>query len=140
VAGAAQPDCVFCRIAAGQIPSSRVYEDDRVFAFLDISPLARGHTLVIPKSHAVRFDELDADTAAALAEAVRQLAPRVITAVGGDDYNILNNNGASAGQVVRHVHVHIIPRREGDGLGYRWNAGKATPEELADLAARIAKP
>ena len=130
-------DCVFCKIVAGEIPCHRVFENERVLAFLDISPLSVGHTVVIPRAHAVRFEQLSVDDAAALAGAIGPLAGRILSAVGWADYNLLQNNGSSAGQVVMHVHFHIIPRRANDGLGFRWNPSPAGPDELSALASRI---
>lgn len=130
-------DCVFCKIVAGEIPCHRVFENERVLAFLDINPLSLGHTVVIPRAHAVRFEQLSEDDAAALAGAIGPLARRILSAVGSEDYNLLQNNGSSAGQVVMHVHIHIIPRRANDGLGFRWKPKAAAPEELSTLASRI---
>ncbi len=130
-------DCVFCKIVSGEIPCHRVFENERVLAFLDINPLSLGHTVVIPRTHAVRFEQLSEDDAAALAGAIGPLARRILSAVESQDYNLLQNNGSSAGQVVMHVHVHIIPRRANDGLGFRWKAGPAAPQELSALASKI---
>ena len=117
---AASSDCVFCRIVAGEIPANVVYQDDQVLAFLDIGPLAPGHLLLIPKQHFSVVDELPAEVAAALGA----MLPRVVAAARSvtdcDAFNILQNNGHAAGQEVEHVHVHVIPRRDSDGLGYRW--------------------
>lgn len=128
---------IFASIVAGRIPCHRLYEDAHVLAFLDINPLAEGHTLVIPKRPVERLEELPADEAAAIGRVIGTIARKVIAAVGATDYNVLQNNGPASGQEVRYVHFHIIPRRKGDGLGYRWNAGKSQPELLAALAARI---
>jgi histidine triad (HIT) family protein len=114
------PNCVFCKIVAGQIPAMRVYEDERVLAFLDIGPLAEGHLLVIPKDHAGRIDEMAPDTLAHLAGQLPRLARGVLKVTGAEGYNLLQNNGRVSGQEVPHVHFHIIPRKAGDGLGYRW--------------------
>lgn len=130
-------DCVFCKIVAGDIPCHRVFESERVLAFLDIQPLSEGHTVVIPKDHAERLDTLDPADAAAVAAELGGLGKRICEAVSGDGYNVLQNNGAVSGQVVQHVHFHIIPRHADDGLGYRWNARSASNEQLGALAARI---
>ncbi|MCG3127072.1 MAG: Protein hit [Phycisphaerae bacterium] len=131
------PQCVFCRIAAGGIPCHKVLDQAGVLAFLDIAPIAAGHTVVIPRRHAARLDELEADALRELAGVLGPLAKRVCREVGAPAYNILQNNGLPAGQVVMHVHFHIIPRRDGDGLGFRWPAGSPAPAELAALAERI---
>ncbi len=116
-------DCVFCKIGAGEIPSFMVYEDDFVFAFMDVGPLAEGHLLVIPKDHYGRLEEMPGELVGRIAECLPKLAAAVIEASGCEGYNVLQNNGVCAGQAVAHVHFHIIPRCQGDGLGYRWNAG-----------------
>lgn len=133
----AHADCIFCRIIAGEIPSHRVFENEHAFAFLDINPLARGHTLVIPRRHADELRDLPPAELARVAEVVPLVADRVLRAVGAAAYNLLQNNGAVAGQVVRHVHFHIIPRRADDGLGYRWNVNSAAAADLASLAAAL---
>ena len=108
-------DCVFCAIVAGEIPARTVYETDSVVAFLDANPLSRGHTVVIPKPHARRVGDLDADLAGELFDAVASLAPQIQAAVDADGANVGVNDGAAAGQEVPHVHVHVVPRFEGDG-------------------------
>ena len=130
-------DSIFTRIIKGEIPCQRVFENEFVLAFLDITPLAEGHTLVIPKRQLERFEDLPAEDAAAVASVLGRIAQHVTQAVGVDAYNILLNNGKPAGQEVPHVHFHIIPRRAGDSLGYRWNAQPADHDELAKLAGRI---
>lgn len=128
---------IFSRIVAGEIPCQRVYENDHVLAFLDINPLAEGHTLVIPKREVERLEQLDPAEAAALGQAVALVAQKVLAVTGAPGYNVLQNNGSVSGQEVPHVHFHIIPRREGDGLGYRWRPQKADPAALEDLAAKL---
>ncbi|MBI5865136.1 MAG: HIT family protein [Planctomycetes bacterium] len=130
-------DSIFTKIIRGEIPCAKVLETDLLIAFLDIAPLAEGHTLVIPKRQVERLEELSPAEAGAIAAVLGPLALRILKATGAGDYNILQNNGAAAGQVVPHVHFHIIPRREGDGLGYRWNAQRSEPAKLAALAERI---
>lgn len=130
-------DCIFCRIVAGQVPCHRVWEDEHALAFLDIGPLARGHTLVIPRVHHVRLDQMPPDLAGHCAAAAARIGPAVVAATGASGWNLLQNNGAEAGQVVMHVHFHIIPRRRDDGLGYRWPAGKLDAGEADDLVRRI---
>ncbi len=131
------PDCIFCKIIRGQVPCQRVFENDHVLAFLDIGPLANGHTVIVPKNHVPSLEDLPGEWAACLAEAFGPIARAVIGAVGAEGFNLLQNNGPVAGQLVPHVHFHLIPRRTGDGLGYRWNARPATAAELAGLAERI---
>ena len=128
---------IFARIIAGQIPCQRVFENEHILAFLDLNPLAEGHTLVVPKRAVARFEDLTPDEAAELSRELPALARRIVAATGAEGFNILTNSGRVAGQEVQHVHVHIIPRRSGDGLGYRWRPQKRTAEELAALADRI---
>jgi len=120
-------DCIFCRIVQGEIPSAKVYEDENCFAFLDIGPLSWGHTLVIPKKHFEHITEMSAKELAALASVLPKLSAAVIEVTDAEGLNVLQNNGAVAGQAVAHLHFHLIPRHAGDGLGYRWNA-KRYPE------------
>ncbi len=108
-------DCVFCSIVAGDIPARTVYETDSVLAFLDANPLARGHTVVIPKPHAQRVGDLDADLAGDLFDAVASLTPQIEAAVDAAGANVGVNDGEAAGQEISHVHVHVVPRFEGDG-------------------------
>lgn len=134
--GAAQ-DSIFTKIVKGEIPCHRVFENERILAFLDITPLSEGHTLVIPKQQVERLEDLPPEETAELARQLGAIAKRVVAAAGAEGYNILQNNGRVAGQEVPHVHFHIIPRRAGDGLGYRWNAKPADHDALAELAQRI---
>jgi histidine triad (HIT) family protein len=129
--------CIFCRIARGEIPSMKVFEDDAAFAFLDIGPLAEGHLLIIPKAHRERLEEMTADEVAAVTRHLPRLAKAVLSATGAKAYNVLQNNGKTAQQSVGHVHFHIIPRREGDSLGYRWNAGTYPPGRGEDLRQKV---
>jgi len=109
-------DCIFCSIVDGDIPARTVHETDDVLAFLDANPLAPpGHTLVIPKAHAQHVGDLDDDLASDLFAAVTELTPRVQAAVDAEGANVGINDGEAAGQEVPHVHVHVIPRFEGDG-------------------------
>jgi histidine triad (HIT) family protein len=131
-------DTIFTKIIKGQIPCHKVYENDHVLAFLDINPLVEGHTLVIPKMQVERLEDLPPEAAAEIGRRLGAIARRVLAAVGADDYNILQNNGPASGQEVPHVHFHIIPRRSGDGLGYRWHPRAVDSADLAALAVRIA--
>ncbi|MBY0396388.1 MAG: HIT family protein [Thermoleophilia bacterium] len=134
----AQPS-IFTRIIRGEVPCHKVYEDDRVFAFLDIAPLAPGHTLVIPKEQAETVDKLSDDSAAAIGRILPRLCRAVMKATGTRDYNILQNNGTAAHQVVMHVHFHIIPKPSADaGLGIDWPSEKLDPAKGAELAKQIA--
>lgn len=132
------PDCVFCKIVAGSIPAQKVYEDAQLLAFMDIGPVRPGHTLLIPKVHHERFTDLSADLAAELGRLLPRLARAVVEAAGADGFNLFQTNGACSGQVVPHVHIHIIPRHNGDGYSFHWRAGKYAPGELESWRARIA--
>jgi len=113
-------DCVFCRIRDGQIPSTRVYEDERTIAFMDINPLNEGHTLVIPRAHAATlYDADEADLQAAIATA-RRVARAIRQAIRPDGLNLLQANGAAAFQSVPHFHLHLVPRFTEDGKGFDW--------------------
>ena len=109
-------DCIFCKIVAGEMPSYKVYEDDKVYAFLDIFPVSAGHTLVVPKNHATNIFDIAPEDWAAVSEVARKLSIAIDEAVGADGVNIAMNNREHAGQQVHHPHVHIIPRFKGDGL------------------------
>jgi histidine triad (HIT) family protein len=128
---------IFSRIIAGEVPCHRVFENEHVFAFLDINPLASGHTLVVPRRQVERLEQLEPAEAAELMQALIAIARKVLAVTGAAAYNVLQNNGKAAGQEVAHVHFHIIPRAEGDGLGYRWKPTPTPPETLAALAERI---
>ncbi len=128
---------IFAKILRGEIPSHKVYEDDHVLAFLDVNPLSRGHTLVIPKEPAATLDQLSDVSAAAVGRVLPRIARAVMAATGTRDYNVLQNNGAAAHQAVFHVHFHIIPKQaDGAGLEIEWPAQKLASG--AELAAAIA--
>ena len=131
-------ETIFAKILRGEVPCHRVYEDDRVLAFLDINPLSTGHILVIPKEPAETLDQLSADSAAAIGRALPRLARAVLAATGATAYNVLQNNGASAHQAVNHVHFHIIPKLASSGLGVDWRPGKLASDEATKLASSIA--
>ena len=127
---------VFDRILDGELPCHRVYEDDQVLAFLDVGPLAPGHTLVIPKERRAHLHELSDEAAAALGRVLPRICRAVRRATGATAYNVLQNNGAAAHQAVFHVHFHVIPKL-GGGLGIGWNAGRLDPDEGQAMAERI---
>lgn len=129
-------DCVFCAIAAGEIPCFKVYEDELVLAYLDINPFSEGHTLVIPKAHTTGLLDTPEETLAALLARVKKVAAHLKTALGCDGFHILQNNGAAAGQTVGHIHFHIVPRRNGDPIEFANRPGDM--EHLKALAARVA--
>jgi histidine triad (HIT) family protein len=132
-------ETVFTKILRGEIPSHKVYEDDRVFAFLDVNPLSRGHTLVIPKEPAATLDQLSDESAAAIGRVLPRLARAVLAATGTREFNVLQNNGPGAHQAVFHVHFHIIPKApDGSGLGVGWQPKRFEHAEAAELARDIA--
>lgn len=129
---------IFDKILDGEIPCHRVYEDDHVLAFLDVGPLSRGHTLLIPKERKAFLHELSDEMGAAIGRVLPRLARAVVQATGTTAYNVLQNNGSEAHQAVYHVHFHIIPKSSEDGLGIDWPAGELEASAAEDLAARIA--
>jgi histidine triad (HIT) family protein len=132
------PETIFGKILSGAIPCHKVYEDERVFAFLDINPLSTGHTLVVPKEPATTLDALSDESAAALGRALPRICRAVIAVTGVKEYNVLENNGAGAHQAVPHVHFHIIPKPSpGEGLGIGWPARSLDQKAGAELAAKL---
>ena len=117
-------DCIFCKIASGEIPSLKILETEHALCFLDIGPLAEGHLLIISKKHYEKLDQVPPSELAELVKIFPKLANALVRATKAEGYNLLQNNGACAGQAVGHLHFHLIPRVPGDGLGYRWNASE----------------
>jgi histidine triad (HIT) family protein len=135
-------DCIFCKIVNGEIPAAKVFENEYVMAFLDISQVTKGHTLVIPKVHKENLFELTPDIAKNLFESVPAIANALKEEYKPLGLNLVNNNGEQAGQTVFHFHVHLIPRYgQGDGFGAVWksNTSDYTPQTLKEMAANISK-
>ena len=130
------PDCLFCKIAAGEIPATVVRDDERTIAFMDINPATRGHLLVIPRTHAPDLWGVGADDLAACAAAAQDLARRMRDRLGADGVNLLNSCGVAAWQTVFHFHVHVIPRYDGDPLRLPW---LPEPGDRAAIAAAAAE-
>lgn len=128
---------IFGKILDGQIPCHRIHEDEHTLAFLDIFPLAPGHTLVIPKQRVASLHELSDDSAAAIGRVLPRIARAILRATGATAYNVLQNNGAAAHQAVFHVHFHIIPRHGDAGLGIGWNPTSLAADTATELRARI---
>lgn len=128
---------LFDKIIRGEIPSYKVYEDEHVFVFLDIGPQSRGHTLVVPKESKAQLDELSDDAAAALGRALPRVCRAVMKATGASEYNVLQNNGARAGQSVFHVHFHIIPRFDDDGLAFEWKRSELQEGDAKTLLGAL---
>lgn len=132
-------DTIFSKILRGEIPCHKIYEDEFVLAFLDIGPLSRGHTLVIPKEEVARVDQLSDEVAAAIGRVLPRLSRAVMKVTGSEDYNILQNNGAKAHQAVFHVHFHIIPKpNDIEGLGVKWPTQKLDDGEALAASLREA--
>lgn len=129
---------IFGKIISGAIPCHKVYEDERVFAFLDINPLTAGHTLVVPKEPAETLDALSDESAAALGRVLPRICRAVIAVTGVKHYNVLENNGAAAHQTVAHVHFHVIPKpSHGEGLDLGWPAQALEQKAGSELAAKL---
>jgi histidine triad (HIT) family protein len=132
------PDCLFCKIAAGEIPATRVREDERTIAFMDINPATRGHLLVIPREHAADLLEIGAEDLAACMATAQELAARLKHRLGADGVNLLNSCGRDAWQTVFHFHVHVIPRYAADPLRLPWTPAPGDRDEIAAAAAALA--
>jgi len=130
------PDCLFCKIIAGEIPCHKVYEDERVLAFLDIHPLNPGHTQLIPKRHSEHLLESNEEDSRAIIDAAKKIVPAILQSVGAPGCNIHSNIGHAAGQVVFHTHLHLIPRYDDDGFK-DWQRDGDVSDGLSDVAERI---
>ena len=131
------PDCVFCKIVAGELPSTIVSEDELTVAFMDINPATRGHLLVVPRRHSVNLLEIEPNALAAVSLAAQGLARSVTENLGADGVNLINSCGSTAWQTVFHFHVHVIPRYRGDPLRLPWTPAPGDPEEIAAAAAEL---
>lgn len=130
-------ECVFCKIVNGEIPSEKIYEDDNVLAFMDISPANKGHALVIPKEHYETIIELPDGLMEKVAACTKKVAKGVVQATGVEGFNVLVNNKKIAGQLVPHVHFHIIPRFENDGIDMTFSHKKYEEGEIGEYAQKI---
>lgn len=128
--------CVFCKIIAGEIPSFKVYEDDYTLAFLDINPVKPGHTLVVSKKHLANLEETDEETLCRVMSAVKKVGLSLKNNLGAASYNVTENNDPAAGQMVSHLHFHVIPRLEDDGLE-SWPQGKYGEGEAETVLNKI---
>ena len=129
-------NCIFCKILAGEIPSTAVYEDDDFRAILDVNPAARGHVIILPKNHAANIYELPDEDASKIMVVAKKIATAIEKAYHCDGVNILQNNGEAAGQTVFHLHVHVIPRFKGDTVNIGWKQGDM-PEDLDAICKEI---
>jgi histidine triad (HIT) family protein len=133
-----EPDCIFCKILAGEIPARIIDEDERTIAFMDIAPATRGHALVIPREHSSDLLSIDDQDLQAVAVAAGRLAARMKERLGADGINLVNSCGADAWQTVFHFHMHVIPRYKGDPLRLPWVPGEGDPEQVAGAAQELA--
>ncbi|MEM2956244.1 MAG: HIT family protein [Candidatus Pacearchaeota archaeon] len=131
-------DCIFCKIIKGKIPCKKVYEDNKILAFLDISPINPGHTLVIPKKHFESIERIPESLLCELIKSVQKIAIAVTRAVSTDAFNINLNNGKAAGQLVPHMHFHIIPRFKNDGYEH-WKGSSYKDKEMEIICEKIKK-
>ncbi|MFH0928528.1 MAG: HIT family protein [bacterium] len=129
-------DCIFCRIAAQDVPSIKIYEDENCVAVMDISPAARGHALVIPRVHSENILDAEPEVLAKILPVVQKIGQAVVKGLPADGFTLIVNNGEASGQVVKHLHLHIVPRIVSDGLSH-WGKIEVSPEENERLAARI---
>jgi len=131
------PDCIFCKIVAGDLPATKIDEDDRTIAFMDINPGTRGHALVIPKEHVRDLLEIDPGELAAVAQAAQRLAKRMPQALEADGVNVINSCGSAAWQTVFHFHLHVIPRYEDDTMRLPWTPSPGDPDVIAKAAEAL---
>ena len=131
-------DCIFCKIIAGEIPANKVWEDADTLVFLDIRPINPGHLLVLPKAHYVNIFDLPEETAAAMSRTAKKMAHLLQTSLGVTNANVYMNNGAAAGQMVFHSHIHVIPRHDNDGYGL-WHGKAYEPGEAEKILETLKK-
>ena len=132
-------NCIFCKIANGEIPSATLYEDEDFRVILDLGPASKGHSLILPKSHAANIYELPDETAAKAMVLAKKMATKLRDGLNCDGFNIVQNNGEVAGQTVHHFHMHVIPRHAGDDVQVTWKQGETESESLKALADAIKK-
>ena len=130
-------DCIFCKIASGEIPSICVYENDEFKVFLDLGPATKGHCLVIPKEHYKDIFDIPDDVLAKAHCVAKSVASILVEKLGATGVNIVQNNGSDAGQTMFHFHIHVIPRYEGDNAGFGWNEGELSDEIKAELIKKL---
>ena len=130
-------DCIFCKIANGEIPSATLYEDEDFRVILDLGPASKGHALILPKAHAANIYEISDDMAAKAMMLAKKMATKMTEAIKCDGFNIVQNNGEPAGQTVFHFHMHLIPRYEGDQVGITWKPGTLTDEVKNEILEKL---
>lgn len=132
-------NCIFCKIANGEIPSATLYEDEDFRVILDLAPASKGHALILPKEHFANLYELDDAVAAKALVTAKKVIKAMTDVLGCDGYNVIQNNGESAGQTVFHFHMHLIPRYKDDNVGIKWNMGKLTDEDRDEILSKLGK-
>ena len=130
-------NCIFCRIANGEIPSKTLYEDDKFRVILDLGPASKGHALILPKEHYADLYELPEETAGEVMKLAKKMTAQMTQRLGCEGFNLVQNNGELAGQTVFHFHMHLIPRYRDDGQKIGWRPREATQEELETIRAQI---
>ncbi|MCI6059948.1 MAG: HIT family protein [Dorea sp.] len=130
-------NCIFCKLANGDIPTATLYEDEDFRVILDASPAAKGHALIIPKEHYANLYELDDELASKVLVLAKKMITKLTDILGCDGYNIVQNNGEAAGQTVFHFHMHLIPRHKDDGVVLGWKMGELTEEDKEDILSKI---
>ena len=130
-------NCIFCKIANGEIPSTTVYEDDDFRVILDLSPASKGHALILPKEHYAKLYELPDEAASKVLIVAKNVVAKMTKALGCDGYNLVQNNGEVAGQTVFHFHMHLIPRYKEDQVGLGWKMGELTDADREDILAKL---
>ena len=130
-------NCIFCKLANGEIPTATLYEDDDFRVILDAGPASKGHALILPKEHYKNLYELDDEIAAKALVLAKKMITKLTDVLGCDGYNIVQNNGEVAGQTVFHFHIHLIPRYEGDEVGLGWKMGELTDEVRDEILSKL---
>ncbi len=130
-------DCIFCKIAAGEIPSATLYEDDDFRVILDLGPASKGHALIIPKEHYRNLYDIDEELASKAIILAKKMVKKMTDVLGCDGYNIVQNNEEAAGQTVFHFHMHLIPRYKDDNVGLGWNMGKLTDQDRDEILGKM---
>lgn len=130
-------NCIFCKIANGEIPSATLYEDEDFRVILDLGPATKGHALILPKAHAANIYELSDEMAAKAMVLAKKMATAITEGLKCDGFNIVQNNGESAGQTVFHFHMHLIPRYDHDGAGITWTSGTLTDADKEEILAKV---
>ena len=130
-------NCIFCKIASGEIPSATLYEDEDFRVILDLGPASKGHALILPKEHYANIYEIPDELAEKVIKLAKKMASAMTKALGCDGFNLVQNNGEAAGQTVFHFHMHLIPRYKGDGAGVTWTPGTLTDEVRDEVVAKV---